>query len=327
MTRAERRAGLADPLRVAVIGVGHLGQHHARIWAEMRGVRLAGVADIDAARAGEIAARYGVEAITDPNALLGRVEVVSVATPTESHADIAGPLLEAGVAVLVEKPIAPSLQEADRLVGAARRSGALLGVGHTERFNPAVEALKRRCRRPRFIECHRLGSFAPRSLDIDVVLDLMIHDIDITLDLVGGTVASIEAIGVEALTRRVDIANARIAFDNGCVANLTASRISATRTRKIRVFERDSYLSCDCAERSLQHYRLEQGSPGERPKIVRDRVEVDPDEPLKRELAAFAAAARGEKAFPVAGEAGRAALEVALTIVRRIGETTVGGVE
>jgi len=317
------------PLRVAVVGAGHLGQHHARLYAAMEGCRLVGVADSDAARAHEVAGRHGVAAMTDARRLLeretGGLDAVSVAVPTEAHEEVACRFLEAGVAVLVEKPIAPSLAEADRLIEQARRSGALLGVGHTERFNPAVEALTLRAREPRFIEAHRLGSFAPRSLDIDVVLDLMIHDIDITLSLVKSPVRSVEAIGVAALTPKVDIANARITFDSGCVANLTASRISAARTRKMRVFERDSYLSCDCAERSLEHYRLETPPGGGRPAIVRQQVDIPADEPLRRELAAFLEAARGGAPYAVPGAAGRAALEVALAVVDRMGEPGPGG--
>jgi predicted dehydrogenase len=310
----------SGPLRVGVVGVGHLGQHHARLYRDLPGCRLEGVVDTDPARASEVAGRHGVEHFTDAAALLGRVDAVSVAVPTVFHRPVAEPFLEAGVAVLVEKPIAGSLEEADLLIEAARRSGSLLVVGHTERFNPAVQALRARTRAPRFIECHRLGSFAPRSLDIDVVLDLMIHDIDIVLDMDGGEVKSVDAVGVNALTPRVDIANARLTFASGCVANVTASRISATRTRKIRVFQNDSYLSCDCAERSLEHYRLEARGAGERPGIVRESVSLPEDEPLRRELEAFVAAAQGGAPFPVTAEAGRGALAVALQVVTRIAE-------
>ncbi len=263
----------------------------------------------------EVAQRHRVEALDDYRVLEGRVDLVSVAVPTEVHREVAGFFLRQGVASLVEKPIAPALEDAQALIEEARRGGALLGVGHTERFNPAVAALTARAREPRFIESHRLGSFAPRSLDIDVVLDLMIHDIDIVLDMVRSPVRSVDAIGVAALTPRVDIANARIVFDSGCVANLTASRISAARTRKIRVFQRDSYLSCDCAERSLEHYRLERREDVERPRIVHEQADIPQDEPLRRELEAFAGAVAGGASYPVPGEAGLAALEVALTVV------------
>ena len=316
-------------LNVAVIGVGHLGQHHARIYAGLEGCRLLAVADMDPGRVREIAARHGTEALLDHRALLdGRLplpDAVSIAVPTKAHLSVATEFLEAGVPVLVEKPIAMDLEQADRLIQMARRQGIALGVGHTERFNPAVQALRQRALAPRFIEAHRLGSFSPRSLDIDVVLDLMIHDIDATLDLVRSPVLSVEAVGVNALTPKVDIANARIVFESGCVANLTASRISATRTRKIRVFQNDSYLSCDCAERSLEHYRLERTASSERPAIVRDQVDIPQDEPLRRELDAFLRAVRGEETFAVPGEAGRAALDVALAVVSKIKEGQSGG--
>ncbi len=307
------------PLRVAVVGVGHLGRHHARIYSTLDGCRLTTVADLDAARAREVARQYGTEASEDWRPLVGRVDLVSVAVPTERHAEVAVPFLRAGAAVLVEKPMAPNVEQAEEILDAARSSGALLGVGHTERFNPAVEALAQRARSPRFIEAHRLGSFAPRSLDIDVVLDLMIHDLDLALWLAGGPVRSVAAVGVHALTPRVDIANARLVFASGCVANLTASRISATRTRKVRVFQRDSYLSCDCAARSLEHFRLDPArEPGGGPTIAHEQVEIAVDEPLRRELACFAAAAGGGAPYPVGGEAGLEALRLALDVARKI---------
>lgn len=306
------------PLRVAVVGAGHLGQHHARLYASMSGCRLVAVVDRDPVRAQEVAARHGAPALSSAAGLEADVDAVSVAVPTEAHADVALPFLRAGVAVLVEKPIASTLEQAGLLIDAASRHGAMLAVGHTERFNPAVEALAARASRPRFIEAHRLGSFAPRSLDIDVVADLMIHDIDIALSLVGAPVRSVEAVGVNALTPKVDIANARVVFATGCVANLTASRISAVKTRKIRVFSTSSYLSCDCAERSLEHYRLEPSSTGGSPSIVRESPTVPDDEPLRRELERFVEAVRGGTAYPVPGESGRAALEVALQIAVRI---------
>jgi predicted dehydrogenase len=256
--------------------------------------------------------------VDDWRRLVGHVDAVSIAAPTKAHFEIASAFLEAGAAVLVEKPMTTDLAQADALIELARRAGAPLGVGHTERFNPAVEELARRTRNPRFIEAHRLGAFAPRSLDVDVVLDLMIHDIDIALYLVGGALRSVDAVGVNALTTRVDIANARLVFESGCVANLTASRISAARTRKIRVFQQDSYLSCDCAERSLEHYRLERTAATGQPAIIHERAVIEDDEPLKRELAAFIAAARGGESFQVPGEAGRAALSAALTVASEI---------
>jgi predicted dehydrogenase len=311
------------PLRVAVVGVGHLGQHHARLWATMEGCRLVAVVDADAERARAIAGKYGdVASHTEAQRLVGGVDAVSIAVPTLAHKEVAIPFLEAGIPVLVEKPMAPTLEDADAMISTASRTGTLLGVGHTERFNPAIAELARRVKRPRFIECHRLGSFAPRSLDIDVVLDLMIHDLDIALSLVGGEVKSVAAVGVAALTRRVDIANARLVFEGGCVANLTASRVSAAKTRKIRVFQRDSYLSCDCAAGALEHYRLEaDAGSAQRPTIVHETVSVGPEEPLLRELSAFAAAVRGRAPFPVAGGEGRRALAAALAVARAIEES------
>ncbi|MBE3098559.1 MAG: Gfo/Idh/MocA family oxidoreductase, partial [Planctomycetes bacterium] len=231
----------ASPLRVAVIGVGHLGRHHARILSALDGARLVAVADIDRGRAEAVAAPLGVRAIADARELAGQLDAVTVAVPTEAHVAAALPWLAEGVSVLVEKPLARTLADADRLIEAARESGATLAVGHTERFNPAVAAARAHLRAPRFIEAHRLGTFPERSLDIDVVFDLMIHDLDVVLSLVGGDVTSVEAVGVPVLTGRVDIANARLRFENGCIANITASRISRDRVRKIRFFQQDAY--------------------------------------------------------------------------------------
>ena len=219
-------------LRIAVIGVGHLGKHHARILAALPGVELVAVVDINAARAQEIAAANGSTALTDYRELLGKVDAVTLAVPTERHRDIALPFLTSGVHVLVEKPMARSLVEADDMIHAAARAGSIVAVGQTERFNPAVAAARPLLADPRFIEVHRLGTFPERSLDIDVVFDLMIHDVDIVLSLVKSEVEAIEAVGVPVLTGRVDIANARLKFANGCIANLTASRISRDRVRK-----------------------------------------------------------------------------------------------
>ena len=314
------------PLRVAVVGAGHLGQHHARLYAAMEGCQLVAVVDRDAGRAREVAARHAAPARESAAGLENEIDAVSIAVPTEAHLEAALPFLRAGRAVLVEKPIAADLEQADRMLGAAARGGALLAVGHTERFNPAVEVLAARAGRPRFIEAHRLGSFAPRSLDIDVVADLMIHDIDIARSLVGAPVRSVEAVGVNALTSKVDIANARLVFETGCVANLTASRISAVKTRKIRVFSTASYISCDCAERSVEHYRLEASDRGGPPAIVREAPDVPADEPLRRELERFTVAARGGAPFPVPGAAGREALEIALRIADRIREAAAAAV-
>ena len=245
-----------SPLRVAVIGVGHLGRHHARILAALDNVQLVAVVDRIPERAQEIAAASNTQALTDSRELIGRVDAVTVAVPTELHADIAIPFLESGVSALVEKPMARSLAEADAIVAAAAKSGATLAVGHTERYNPAVSAVLPLVTSPRFIEVHRLGVFPDRSLDIDVVFDLMIHDLDIIIAMVRSEVTSVEAVGVPVLTPRYDIANARLRFASGCIANITASRISRERVRKIRFFQPDAYLSIDYAEQEVEGLSL-----------------------------------------------------------------------
>ena len=299
--------------RVAVIGVGHLGQHHARLLAEMPEADLVAVVDTKPDRAAEIATRHATEARVDASTLIGQVDAVTIATPTASHVDIALPFIAAGAAVLVEKPMAASLAEADRLIAAAEAQGTVLAVGHTERFNPAVAAAVPLVKAPRFIEIHRLGTFPERSLDIDVIFDLMIHDLDILLAVVGSEVASVEAIGVNVLTPRVDIANARLRFASGCIANLTASRISRDRVRKARFFQHDSYVSIDYAAQELEVYRLV-GQNGGRPAIQGGRLEVATDEPLRRELADFIDAVRSRRPPAVTGRSGRAALELATRI-------------
>ena len=239
-----------------MIGLGHLGQHHVRLLASMNGVELAGICDSNRGRADEIASKFGGPVFADSRDLLGRVDAVVVAVPTIAHVDVALPFLDAGIATLVEKPIAPSVEDADRLVDAAERRGALLATGHTERFNPAVAAALPLISEPRFIEIHRLGTFPERSLDIDVIFDLMIHDLDLLLSVVKSEVAAIEAVGVNVLTPKADIANARLRFASGCIANVTASRISRERVRKARFFQHDSYVSIDYAAQELEVFRL-----------------------------------------------------------------------
>jgi len=308
------------PLRVAVIGVGHLGRHHARLLAAIPGVELSAVVDTNRARAEEIAAASGTRAHTDYRDVLGRVDAVTLAVPTELHTEVALPFLEAGVAVLVEKPMARSVAEADELIAAAARTGALLAVGHTERFNPAVLAARTRLADPRFIEVHRLGTFPERSLDIDVVFDLMIHDLDIVLSFVDSEVESIEAVGVPVLTGRVDIANVRIRFVNGCIANLTASRISRDRVRKIRFFQPEAYLSIDYAAQKLEVWRLVTGN-GPAPSIQGGEVPVQNQEPLKCELEDFVDAVVAGRRPLVPGEEGRRALALATQIANVMAES------
>jgi predicted dehydrogenase len=304
---------MATKTRIAVIGVGHLGQHHARILAAMPEANLVAVVDTKPDRAAEIATKHATAALTDHSSLVGNVDAVSIATPTASHVDIALPFIETGAAVLVEKPMAVSLADADRLVAAAEARGTLLAIGHTERFNPAVAAAVPLVSSPRFIEIHRLGTFPERSLDIDVIFDLMIHDLDILLAVVGSEVDSVEAIGVNVLTPRIDIANARLRFASGCIANVTASRISRDRVRKARFFQHDSYVSIDYAAQELEVYRLVARNGG-RPAIQGGRVDVANDEPLRRELADFVDAVRNRRQPVVTGRDGRAALALATRV-------------
>jgi predicted dehydrogenase len=309
--------GERPPLRVAVIGVGHLGKHHARILSTLEGATLVGVVDKIPSRAQEIAASAGTQAFTDSADVLDRVDAVTVAVPTDAHRDVAMPFLERGIGVLVEKPMARSLAEADAMIGAAAASGATLAVGHTERYNPAVAAVLPLVTSPRFIEVHRLGVFPDRSLDIDVVFDLMIHDLDVILSLVRSEVTAVEAVGVPVLTPRYDIANARLRFASGCIANVTASRISKDRVRKIRFFQPDAYLSIDYAAQEVEGWRLVRRD-GDRPSIQGGPLPVARDEPLRLELADFVAAVRTRSTPRVDGAAGRRALALATTIAEKM---------
>jgi len=265
-----------------------------------------------------VAEKHGAAACSGPDDLPGDLDAVTIAAPTVDHARLATACLARGWHVLVEKPMTATIPEAEHLIEAARRRGLCLAVGHTERFNPVVRALLARVRRPRFIEGHRLGVFSARSTDIDVVLDLMIHDLDVVQALVRRPLASVEAIGVRALTDKVDIANARLTFEGGCVANLTASRISAERVRKLRLFEDDAYLSVDCARQEGWRYtvRTQAGAP----EIVREPLSAETEEPLAVELRAFAARARGEEAPIVGGDEGLLALRAAHQVLERIRE-------
>jgi predicted dehydrogenase len=305
------------PLRIAVVGVGHLGRHHARILASLPGVALEAVVDTNRARADEIAAAHRTVALYDARDLLGRVDAVTIAVPTEIHREIALPFLDAKIPVLGEKPMTRSLEEADDLIAAAARSGVVLAVGHTERFNPAVAAAAPLLTDPRFIEVHRLGTFPERSLDIDVVFDLMIHDLDVVLSLVRSDVESIEAVGVPVLTPRVDIANARLTFANGCIANITASRISRDRVRKIRFFQPTAYLSIDYAAQKIEMWRVSAGNGG-RPAIEGGDVPVRNEEPLLRELTDFVDAVVSRRTPLVTAEQGRRALALAAEITDRM---------
>ena len=305
-------------MRAVVIGVGHLGKHHARILASLPGVTLAGVVDTNQERAAQIAAERGTTAYADVRDVPGKIDLAVVAVPTESHAAIASTLIAAGIHTLVEKPVTQTVAEADALIAAAKAKGVVFAVGHSERFNPAVAAARPYLKDPRFIEVHRLGQFPDRSLDIDVVLDLMIHDIDLILSLVPSEVEGVEAVGVPVLTPRIDIANARLRFANGCIANLTASRISREPVRKIRFFQQDAYVSIDTAAREVEMWRLVPQPTGP-PKIGGGKLEVAGDEALKGELEDFRGAVRDGRPPTVTGEQGRAALALATRIVELMG--------
>jgi predicted dehydrogenase len=308
-----------EALRVGVVGVGALGQHHARVYASLAGVELAGVYDVDPERAAATAARHGCPVFERLRDAVEGVAAVSVAVPTVDHHRVARVFLDAGRDVLVEKPIAATLAEADDLIAAAGERGAVLQVGHIERFNPATEVLRSESGRARFMEVHRLGSFSPRSLDIDVVLDLMIHDLDIVLALDGSECVQVDAVGVPVLTPRVDIANARLRFASGLIANLTASRVSAEKVRKFRVFAPQTYVSVDFAAREAQVYRLVQGQQG--PDIRVERTVAADQEPLARQLAAFVQAVKERSRPIVSGADGRRALALAQAILERMAAT------
>ncbi len=310
---------MSDALAIGVAGVGSLGRHHARVLAGLEGVRAAGVYDVQPARAAEVAAEFGVPLRGSLEELIESSDAVVVATPTVAHREVAAAALGAGRHVLVEKPMAATLEEADDLIRCAAARGVVLQVGHIERFNPAVEAALPLAAGARFIETHRLGVFTPRSLDVDVVLDLMIHDLQIAQALVARPVVEVRAVGVAVLTPRIDIANARIAFEGGCVANLTASRVSGDKVRKFRVFAPAHYVSIDMGTQEIGAVRLSPGPDG-RPAIVPASVAVVREEPLRRELAGFAAACRGHAPPLVSGEDGRAALALALQVVAAIEE-------
>jgi len=304
-------------LRAGVIGVGALGRHHARVWAGLPGARLVGVFDADPARSAEVARQHDCREYADEGGLLADAEAVSVAVPTADHHAVARRALERGRDVLLEKPMTATLPEADDLLALAAARGAVLQVGHIERFNPATATLLAAGKGARFVEVHRLGSFSARSLDVDVVLDLMIHDLDIVLALDGSDPVQIEAVGVPVLTSRVDIANARLRFASGLIANLTASRVSVEKTRKFRVFAPRTYVSADFTAREAQVFRLEADEAG-RPRIASARQGAPNREPLQLQIEAFARAVRDRTRPVVTGEDGRRALALAHAILDRM---------
>jgi len=306
---------MESAFRAVVIGVGHLGRHHARILSAIDNVDLVGVVDVDVDRVRNVALEYGTDVITDIQTVLSNVDGVVVAVPTQDHLSVALPLLEAGVSVLVEKPIASSSAEADVLLRSASTSGATLAVGHTERHNPAVVAARELISEPGFIEVHRLSTFQPRSLDIDVVFDVMIHDLDIVLSLVGSEPVSLEAVGIPVLTDRIDIANARLRFESGCIANLTASRISREQVRKLRVFQPHALVTVDYAEQKVEAWKVSISNNGS-PSVEGGPIEVETVEPLECELLDFVSSVRDGVEPNVTGVAGRRALAVAEAITQ-----------
>jgi len=304
-----------DKVKVGVVGVGALGQHHARVYASLPEATLVGLVDTLPGRAQELAQSLGIQAFNDRRELFGKVDAVSIATPTTLHASIGEEFLNEGVHVLVEKPISHSLQEAGRLIQAAERNHCVLQVGHLERFNPAVRSARDVVRQPRFIEAHRMGLFSSRSLDIDVILDLMIHDLDIISLLVPSRPANIHAVGIPILTERIDIANARIQFEDGCVANVTASRVSMEKIRKLRFFHAREYVSLDYTKQEVAIFSLQPSVDGEVPQIVGRRLTPERLNPLEEELRAFLLASRGVRPVECTGAEGKRALDLALKIL------------
>ena len=315
------------PIRVAVVGVGEFGRNHVRVWAEMEGVELVGVVDTNASRAAQVAAEFTTRVIRDIDALkMEKIDAVSIAVPTKEHSSLGCRLLDWGMDVLVEKPIASSVGEANGLIASAQRASRILQVGHLERFNPAVTAVKKIVANPMFFEVHRLGVFTPRSLDIDVVYDIMIHDLDILLSLMDSPVTDLKAVGIPVITDKVDIAHARLEFATGAVAILTASRVSTERVRKMRFFQAHEYVSIDFTRQDLLRVRVDQaaaepnGQPAALPQINFEKVPTVPEEPLRAELRAFVHAVRTRRPPRVDGAAGRAALELADRVMAGIQE-------
>ena len=299
-------------LRVGVVGVGHIGSNHVRIYSELPNADLVAILDIDPARADEIGGKYKAKAVASLNEFAGMIDAASVATPTSAHFSIARDLLAQGKHLLIEKPITEKTSDARDLAQMAAEKGLVLQVGHVERFNPVLSALEQRLTHPRFIEAHRLSPYPNRSTEIGVVLDLMIHDLEIILHLVDSMVENIDAVGVPVLSRGEDIANARLRFASGCIANVTSSRISPERMRKIRVFQEDAYLSLDYQGQSGEIYRRVDGQ------ITREPVAIEKEEPLRQQLASFVDCALTGGEPRVSGSHAAAALELAVEITRRI---------
>jgi predicted dehydrogenase len=338
---SEKINAVADEsaIRVAVVGVGSFGRNHARVYHELKkhglGVELVAVVDQDAAQAQAVAGQFGCSAFSSVEELFGRVEAASVAVPTIHHRAVAAALMAAGIDVLIEKPLASTLDEADELIGLARANQRIAQVGHLERFNPAVRATVPLITQPMFFEVHRLSVFSPRSLDVDVVLDLMIHDIDVVLSFVNSPLSELHAVGLPVVTEKVDIANVRLEFESGCVANLTASRVSTERVRKLRFFQPKEYVSIDYGKQDVFQIRVTQNeklslhslmafaeapSNVPIPGVTLNRPRVETEEPLRAELKSFVEAVRRRSRPLVPLDDGRRALSAALTILSAIEE-------
>ncbi|UCB52133.1 MAG: Gfo/Idh/MocA family oxidoreductase [Candidatus Zixiibacteriota bacterium] len=323
---------MPEKTRVGVVGVGHLGNHHARILSQIQEAELVGVNDIDAEKCRRVAQEYGTKSFDNLDQLLEQTDALSLVVPTTAHHPLAKRILESGKDLLIEKPITETVEQAEELVNLARKKGAIFQVGHIERFNPALQAIEKRPVDPKFIESHRMAQFNPRGTDVAVILDLMIHDIDLILSLVKSRISNIEAVGVPVIAESQDICNARISFENGCVANVTASRISARSLRKMRLFEKDSYVSLDFLSKSVEIYRLVEASqipsdenakktvvgsiPVEKvgKSVIYERPKTDDQDMLTSEIESFLQAVRTRTSPKVTGEDGKRALEVALKI-------------
>ncbi len=307
-------------LAAAVVGIGKLGSLHAGKYRDTEGAQLRYVVDIDRERAERVAADYGAKALTDHRELAGKVAIASVAAPSAAHFRIAADLLDAGIDVLLEKPMTTTLGEARELAALAKSRGRILQVGHLERFNPAVVHLKQVLRAPGFIECHRLAPFTERGTDVDVVLDLMIHDLDVILSLTGDEITAVEAVGVGVLTETIDVANARLRFRSGLIANLNTSRVAARRERKIRFFQPDAYISADYEARRIQIYRKSPPAPGSQyPQISAEQIDLKDGDPLADEIAAFVQCVRTRGVPAVTAEDGLRVIEVCERIKSAMG--------
>jgi len=311
---------MANKIRVGVVGVGYLGRFHALIYSRMTNVELVGIVDSNAETAAKVAAECNCEAYTNSQELLDKLDAVSIVVPTTAHLEVARPFLEHGIHMLLEKPIATTYDEGREIVQLAEKTGSVLQIGHLERFNAGVMALADRISKPRFIEAHRMGEFVARATDVDVVSDLMIHDIDIILSLINSEITSIAAVGTRVLTNHIDIANARLEFANGAVANVIASRVSEKKLRRIRVFEENLYQSLDFIEQRIETAYPKSNPDAEWPEIIAEKIDIEPIKPLDTELAAFINCINSGQKPLVDGHIGLEALEVALKVKEIIGQ-------